>query len=86
MDLLRRINVFWFGAGLFLALFGANEVVAFMTMPVPRWLGGPLVFWAELVAMLLGLWSVYTLGFEAPPEPVAPPDDDDDDESDDDDA
>lgn len=75
MDLLRRVNLFWLGAGLFLALFGANEVVAYLTMPVPRWLGGPLVFWGEVAATLAGLWIVYTLGFEAPPEPP-PPDED----------
>ncbi|MCC6648746.1 MAG: hypothetical protein IT374_24675 [Polyangiaceae bacterium] len=78
MELLRRVNLFWLGAGLFLALFGANEVVAYYTMPVRRWLGGPLALVGEIAATLLGLWIVYTLGFEAPPEPEAPRARDDD--------
>jgi hypothetical protein len=68
MDLLRRINVFWFGAGSFLTLFAANEIVAFRTMKVARWLGGPVALGGEIVALLVGLTVIYTLGIEDLPE------------------
>ena len=72
-----RVDVFWMGAGGFLTLFGANEIVAYATHPVPRWLGGPLALAGEIVAVLVGLAVMYGLGLRepAPPEPApaAPP-------------
>lgn len=66
-----RVDVFWMGAGGFLTLFGANEIVAYATHPVPRWLGGPLVLAGEIVAVLIGLAVMYGLGIREPL--VSPP-------------
>ena len=62
-----RVDVFWMGAGGFLTLFGANEVIAYATHPVPRWLGGPLALAGEIVAVVLGLAVMYGLGIREPP-------------------
>jgi hypothetical protein len=64
--LLRRLDLFWLGAGGFLTLFGANELIAYATSPVPRWLGGPLVVVAEALAVLIGLAVMYGLGVREP--------------------
>lgn len=67
-----RVDVFWMGAGGFLTLFGANEIVAYATHPVPRWLGGPLALAGEILAVLIGLTVMYGLGIR---EPLVAPED-----------
>jgi len=72
MDLLRRVNPFWFGAGALLVWFAVDEIVAYHQARVTRWLGGPLSLAGMIVAALVGVIIVYTLGIEEPPEePVA---------------
>lgn len=73
---LGRIDLFWMGAGGFLTLFGANEIIAYASHPVPRWLGGPLALAGEIVAVSIGLSVMYGLGLreavEVDPAAVAP--------------
>ena len=66
--MLRRINWFWTGAGALLTLFGTNELVAFHRTKVPRWLGGNLALAGEIVAVIVGITIIYTLGIEEEPE------------------
>lgn len=61
-----RVDVFWMGAGGFLTLFAANEIVAYATHPVPRWLGGPLALAGEILAAVIGLAVMYGLGIREP--------------------
>jgi hypothetical protein len=68
--MLGRINIFWAGAGGFLALFCFNEIVAYHLSRTPKWLGGPLVYGAMVVGLLLGLSVMAFLGVE--PEREAP--------------
>jgi hypothetical protein len=68
----RRLDPFWLGAGGFLTLFGANELIAYATSPVPRWLGGPLVVVGECVAVVVGLAVMYGLGVREPLVETAP--------------
>jgi hypothetical protein len=68
----RRLDPFWLGAGGFLTLFGANELIAYGTSPVPRWLGGPLVVVGECVAVVVGLAVMYGLGVREPLVESAP--------------
>jgi hypothetical protein len=69
MDLLRRINPFWLAAGLLLTWFGLDELIAFHVTRVPRWLGGPIVHFGEVVVTLAGLVVLYTLAIEEKREP-----------------
>ena len=69
---LGRIDVFWMGAGGFLTLFGTNEVIAYATHAVPRWLGGPLALAGEIVAIFVGLAVMYGLGIREPNPKDAP--------------
>jgi hypothetical protein len=62
MSLLRRINPFWMGAGAFLFVFNANEVVSYRLGTIPFWLGGPLVHVATLVGALMGIGVMLLLG------------------------
>ena len=57
-----RIDLFWLAAGGLLTLFGANEIVAYVEHPVPRWLGGPLALAGEIAAVVVGLGIGYGLG------------------------
>lgn len=66
--MVSRVNLFWFGAGLLLTVFGANEVVAYHLARVPRWLGGPLAYGGAWVAVALGVFVVWAYGFEEPRE------------------
>ncbi len=68
---MSRLDFFWLGAGGFLTLFGANEIIAYATHPVPRWMGGPLALVGEILAVLVGLAIMYGLGLR---EPLPPPD------------
>ncbi len=63
-----RINLFWLGAGGFLALFCANEIVANHVSQAPVWLGGRLVYVASYVGLAMGLLVAAFLGVEEPPE------------------
>ncbi len=74
-----RVDVFWMGAGGFLTLFAVNEIVAYATHPVPRWLGGPLALGGEIVAVVVGLAVMYGLGIReplvgSPADAAGPPD------------
>jgi hypothetical protein len=67
-SMLSRINVFWLGAGGFLALFCGNEIVAYHLSRTPRWLGGPMIYAACVVGLLAGLSVMAFLGIEEPRE------------------
>lgn len=67
MAALERLDPFWLGAGGFLTLFGANELITYASAPVPRWLGGPLIVVGETLAVLVGLAVMYGLGIREPP-------------------
>jgi hypothetical protein len=71
MSLLARLNVFWLGAGGFLALFCTNEIIANRVSHAPVWLGGRMVLVACYVGLAIGLAVMAFLGIEAPPEPDA---------------
>jgi hypothetical protein len=66
--MLGRLNLFWAGAGGFLALFCFNEILAYHLSRTPKWLGGPLVYGGMVVGLLFGLSIVAFLGIEAPRE------------------
>lgn len=86
--MIGRLNLFWAGAGGFLALFCLNEIIAYHLSRTPKWLGGPLVYGAMVVGLVLGLSVVAFLGIEEPreatagladpPPPTAEPDTDED--------
>lgn len=69
--MIGRLNLFWAGAGGFLALFCLNEIIAYHLSRTPRWLGGPLVYGAMVVGLLLGLSVMAFLGIEEPREASA---------------
>ena len=64
MAFLRRVNLFWLGAGGLLTFFGADEIVAFRLSRVPKWLGGPMMEAGALLAVLVGLVVLGTLAIE----------------------
>lgn len=68
MQLLRRLNIFWLGAGGFLSLFCANEIAAYHLSRTPKWLGGPMIYVAMCVGLALGLAVMAFLGIEEPHE------------------
>lgn len=70
-----RLNFFWLGAGGFLTLFCVNEIIAYHTMRVTLWLGGPLSYAGMVVGAVLGVSVMSFLGVEEPPEES--PDEDD---------
>ncbi len=69
----RRLSPFWLGAGLLLALFGTNEIVAYHLSRVPRWLGGPLAYGGAWIAVAVGVFVIWAYGVEDPPEDDQPP-------------
>ena len=71
--MIGRLNLFWAGAGGFLALFCLNEIIAYHLSRTPKWLGGPLVYGAMVVGLALGLSIMAFLGFEEPREASASP-------------
>ncbi|MDW8250285.1 MAG: hypothetical protein RMJ98_13400 [Myxococcales bacterium] len=66
--MIGRLNLFWAGAGGFLSLFCLNEILAYHLSRTPKWLGGPLVYGAMVVGLVLGLSVMAFLGVEAPRE------------------
>jgi hypothetical protein len=71
--MIGRLNLFWAGAGGFLALFCLNEIIAYHLSRAPKWLGGPLIYGAMVVGLALGLSIVAFLGIEEPREATASP-------------
>jgi len=69
--MLGRINIFWAGAGGFLALFCTNEIIAYNLSRAPLWLGGPLAYGGMFVGLVLGLSIAAFLGIEEPREATA---------------
>ncbi len=69
MSWLRKINVFWLGAGALLFLFNTNEIVAHHMVRVPRWLGGPVIYAGAVVGALLGVLVMAFLGVRPEVEP-----------------
>jgi hypothetical protein len=86
MTILHRLNVFWLGAGGFLALFCANEIIAYHLSRTPKWLGGPMSYAGMVVGVVIGLSVAAFLGVEEPRETLAADESDpgeDDEEGDD---
>jgi hypothetical protein len=69
MSFLRRVNVFWLGAGGFLTLFCADELISFFQSRVRMWLGGPALAVADVVGILVGLSILRFLAVEDAPVP-----------------
>lgn len=71
MTMLQRLNFFWLGAGGFLTLFCANEIIAYHLSRTPKWLGGPMSYAGMVVGVVIGLSVAAFLGVEEPREALA---------------
>ena len=67
----RRFDFFWFGAGGLLVIYGANELIAWLTSHQRVWLGGWSSPVGAVAAILAGLLVIVTLGL---PKKLAPAD------------
>ena len=73
MRFLRRLDLFWLGAGGFLLLFNVNEMISYATAKTPRWLGGPYSLVGISFGALVAVGIIFLLGVKPEPEATEPP-------------